>query len=292
MTATIEVTDALGRSVRLDGPASRVVSLVPSETLSVVELAGADRLAGRTEYCEDATHAQTVGGTKGFDVDAIMGLEPDLVLANKEENGEKLVRRLIERGLPVHVSFPCTVVESGAYLRSLACLLGVAETAPILRFAELAARPLAQEMPFSPLKVFVPIWKDPWMTFDDRAFASDLLAVCGADNVFGGRERRYPLAADLGARTAWSEARVGERDTRYPRLTLEEAQERGPEAVLLPDEPFRFTEEDKAFFDELLPDAIVSLVPGKDLFWYGTQTVRSIDRMRVLIANLQGLRLG
>lgn len=290
MPAPIEVTDSLGRSVQLKEPASRIVSLVPSETLSVVELASAARLVGRTEYCEHAKDARSVGGTKGFDIAAIVALEPDLVLANKEENGEKLVRELIDRGLTVHVSFPCTVEQSVAYLHSLAQLLDISSGSPLLRFAAMAARPVAAEVGGSPFKVFVPIWKDPWMTFDGRAFASDVLRVCGAENVFGARQRRYPLAADLGRREAWDEARVGERDTRYPRLTLDEIKARAPDAVLLPDEPFRFTEDDKALFEELLPDAVVRLMPGKDLFWYGTQTIRSLDRVRVLVTQLAALR--
>lgn len=286
VSTEIQAIDCLGRTIRLDQPAMRIVSLVPSETLSVIELANIDRLVGRTDFCEDVDQVPSIGGTKGFDVDAVLSLEPDLVLANKEENGEPRVRELIERGLNVHVSFPCSIQQSTDYLRSLAMLLGVSSSSPMLRFAELAGTPVELPEGSSPLKVFVPIWKEPWMTFDGRVFASDVLEVSGAHNVFSDRPRRYPLAADLGKRRAWDAAKVGDRDTRYPRIELAEVVERAPDVVLLPDEPYRFSDEDRKPFEELLPEAQVHLIPGKDLFWYGTQTVRSLDRMRALIIHL------
>src|SRR5689334_20990593 len=102
----------------------RIVSLVPSETESVVALAGVERLVGRSEWCEEPRgmieRVPTVGGTKNVDVDAVIALAPDLVLANREENRKADVERLIDAGLRVHVSFPCTVIEAQEYSRTLA----------------------------------------------------------------------------------------------------------------------------------------------------------------------------
>jgi ABC-type hemin transport system substrate-binding protein len=75
-----------------------------------------------------------VGGTKSIDVEAVLALGPDLVLANKEENARPAVEALTKAGLDVHVSFPCTVAESIAYLEALAELLHVEHTAePLAR---------------------------------------------------------------------------------------------------------------------------------------------------------------
>ncbi len=294
----VEVLDAINRQVRLNRPARRVVSLVPSETLSVVELAGIERLVGRTDFCvEPATSIDavpSVGGTKGFDVRAVEALRPDLVLANMEENSRPLVQAMISAGLPVHVSFPCTVAESLAYVQTLCELLGVdADTAPPLAACREAVAEAERTKPSPPTPVFVPIWKDPWMTFDGRAYASDVLRACGAENVFAGRARRYPLAADLGKASPLSEERVEGRDTRYPRIRLEEVVERGARAVLLPNEPYAFGEEDAAFFRGFASPALgVELVDGKPLFWYGTYMAIALQRLAKDLSRLRSRCFG
>lgn len=289
----IDVWDALGRQVALSRPARRVVSLVPSETLSVVDLVGISALVARTDYCiepESSIEAvPSVGGTKGFDVDAVLALEPDLVLANKEENSRASVTALIDAGTCVHVSFPCTVADSNAFLESLCKLLGADPDGDAVRRCRAAAEDAAEIAEPDPLPVCVPIWRDPWMTFDARVFASDMLRLCGAQNVFADRARRYPLAADLGKREALSSDQVAERDTRYPRIVLEEVVERGARAVLLPDEPYAFSERDFGAFDEVEGSSSMHLrlVDGKDLFWYGTRVAVGLTRLRETIAGLR-----
>lgn len=296
------VTDALGREVSLAAPPSRVVSLVPSETESVAELVGIERLVGRTDYCVEPRAAIEVvpacGGTKRADVERIVALMPDLVLANKEENTRRDVDRLLEAGIVVHVSFPQTVEDALAYLTTLAKLLGVEEGDERVRAIEARverARARATAYAASPLRVFVPIWMDPLMTMDARTFGSDLLRTCGAENVFGDRARRYPLAADLRHEgvAALSEAEIGERDTRYPRVTLEEVAERAPDAILLPDEPYAFSDADARAFAALdVPAArrsAIAHVDGKDLFWYGTRVGRAAERLSERIDALRAL---
>jgi len=285
----IEVVDAIDRQVSLLRPATRVVSLVPSETWSVAELAGLDRVVGRTDYCVEplgrVESIASVGGTKGFDVGAVKALRPDLVLANKEENSRPLVEAMIAEELPVHVSFPRTIDDSLSYLESLCVLLGVdAEaSAPVRECRQAVARAKSSTAP--PVSVFVPIWKNPWMTFDEGAYASDVLRICGGANVFASRARRYPLAADLGNRQPWERERVADRDTRYPRIRVEEVLERGAELALLPDEPYAFANEDANELRELgrASGLTVELVDGKDLFWYGTHVGRAVDGLLELL---------
>jgi ABC-type Fe3+-hydroxamate transport system substrate-binding protein len=202
---------------------------------------------------------------------------------------------LIAAGVPVHVSFPCTLRESIAYLENLCLLLGLDPDAaePVLECRG-AARSTARTKLTPPLPVFVPIWKDPWMTFGRGAYANDILEACGANNVFSERARRYPLAADLGKASPWSEARIEARDTRYPRIRLEEVLERGARVVLLPDEPYAFGPDDA---DELsvlgMPHPlIVEHVDGKDLFWYGTRAAAAIDRLSNCIESLHSSCFG
>jgi len=117
------------------------------------------------------------------------------------------------------------------------------------------------------------------MTFDGRTFASDLLALLGADNVFADRPRRFPLAADLGR----AEARdPGARDTRYPRTTPDEVVARRPDLALLPDEPYRFGAEHAAEVRAWgVPAA--ELVSGKDMFWHGVRLGDAVERLGAVL---------
>ena len=280
---------------------TRIVSLVPSETETVVAMAGVDRLVGRTDFCEEPVGlieaVPTVGGTKKIDVDAVLALAPDLVLANREENGRSDVERLIAAGIDVHVSFPCTLRDVVGYLDELASILGVS-SAPARELEDALRDPpsSADEGAHAGgdegvdagrlARVFVPIWRDPWMTFDARTYASDLLAAIGSDNVFSDRSRRFPLAADLGRAEAQP---ARDRDTRYPRTTREEILERAPDLVLLPDEPYAFSDADA---DELRAWGAgfeVARVSGKDLFWYGVRSRGALER---LAATMRELRSG
>ncbi len=274
-------------------PPQRVVSLVPSDTLSVIALGAGARLVGRTRYCEPLPDVPIVGGTKDVDVEAVARLEPDLVLANQEENSRAQVEELIRRQLNVYVSFPKTVAQGFAHLARLAKILesgaelvrrGYAALAP----AELSGKRLAPRPPGRPLRAFVPIWMDPLMTIGGETFTSDALRVAGAKNVFADRVRRYPLAADLRGQPAVD---PGERDVRYPRVTLDEVVAWAPEIVLLPDEPHPFSEQDAEVFRALdLPAARagkVRLCGGRDLTWYGAQSVEGIGRLRALIDSLR-----
>src|SRR6185437_16206741 len=84
----------------------------------------------------------------------------------------------------------------------------------------------------APVRAFVPIWMDPLMTVHASTFISDMLALAGAENVFADRERRYPLAADLGSGRPLPADRIANRDVRYPRITLGEVVVRAPDLVL------------------------------------------------------------
>jgi hypothetical protein len=266
---TLRVTDDLGRVVMFGKPPERIVSLVPSDTYSVVALGAGDRLVGRTTYCEHGDGVTTVGGTKDVDIDAILALEPQLVIANQEENTRKVLEALAER-VTVLVSLPRRVDQGIGHLARLARILGLDKSSPahalIKRGYELTpGQPCVR-------RAFVPIWMDPLMTLNADTFGSDVLARVGITNIFGDRLRLYPLAADLGKGKPDD---ASGRDVRYPRITLDELKVRGADLVVLPDEPYVFSAEDEAVFRDALPTARIVRVSGKDLFWYGAWTIAS-----------------
>ncbi|TMQ09715.1 MAG: ABC transporter substrate-binding protein [Deltaproteobacteria bacterium] len=276
----LKVTDDLGRELVIARPPRRVVSLVPSDTHSVVALGALDRLVGRTTYCEspEAAAVATVGGTKDIDVDAVVALAPDLVIANQEENTRGALEALALR-VPVLVSLPRRVDQGIAHLARVARILGLAEREPARSLVRrgYALRGAAAVG----LRAFVPIWMDPLMTFNADTFGSDVLAHVGVGNAFGDRLRLYPLAADLG-KTAPRDA--AGRDLRYPRITLDEVRARAPDLIVLPDEPHAFSADDEAALQGALPGVRVVRVSGKDLFWYGAWTIDALDRLAAQLA--------
>lgn len=276
-------------------PPRRVVSLVPSDTLNVAALGCAGSLVGRTDYCELPVElvqaVATVGGTKNPSVAKIMDLAPDLVLANQEENTKKDLEALAASGVRVFVAFPKRVAEGLAHLARLARIFGVARdeaARALLRagYQALSAADAARAKTHT-VPTFCPIWMNPLMTIHGDTFISDMLATAGAENVFATRQRRYPLAADLGNRAAWTDEKVGERDVRYPRVTMAEVNARAPRLVLLPDEPHPFSAADaEVFRREETPAArrgAIVQTSGKDLCWYGARSVQGLPRVRALI---------
>jgi ABC-type Fe3+-hydroxamate transport system substrate-binding protein len=295
----VTVTDDLGRALSFGAAPRRVVSLVPSDTLSVAAIGCAGALVGRTDYCElpeDVTaRLPSVGGTKNPRLDAILELEPDLVIANKEENTKGDLEALAQRGVKVLVAFPRRVASGLAHLARLARVFHV-ERDPAVRDLIRAGYAALREAEAAraeraPLRAFCPIWMSPLMTVHGDTFISDMLDLAGAQNVFADRERRYPLAADLGQRPPLAPEKAAGKDTRYPRITLDEVTARAPELVLLPDEPHPFSEEDAAVFRALdIPAAragAVARTSGKDLCWYGARSVLGIARVRALVESLR-----
>lgn len=295
----IRVRDALQRDVFLPHPPRRVLSLVPSDTLSVAALGASDRLVGRTDYCvepaELASRVPAVGGPKNPRTDEILALSPDLVLANQEENTRSDVARLIEAGVTVYVSFPRRAAEGLAHLAVLTRLLGLGAdptARELLRRGYLLLRQLEEERSkLIPFRVFCPIWMDPLMTIHGDTFLSDTLDLLGATNVFADRPRRYPLAADLGKAPPAPAHKIVGRDTRYPRITLDELIARDPDVILLPDEPHPFSDEDAAVFRALplraARNGLVLPCAGRDLCWSGAQPIEGLPRMKVFLDALR-----
>jgi ABC-type hemin transport system substrate-binding protein len=245
----------------------RIVSLVPSLTEALFAFGVGTRVVGRTRYCTQPPRAvgriAKVGGTKKVDAERVLGLEPDLVVAVKEENTREDIEGLKEAGVPVFVGAPETVEDALEMLRELAGRVGAAEDEAevVLSTVERVYRRLCQE-PGRARRVFVPIWRGPYMSIGSDTYVHDVLETCGGENVCGGF-------------------------TRYPILSLEEVEALEPEVVLLPDEPYPFSAEDLAEFYALdVPAAredSIHLVDGKLLTWYGPRMASSLVQLSALL---------
>jgi len=279
-------------------PPKRVVSLVPSLTESLFDLGLGDSLVGITDYCtnpkgsvEALTH---IGGPKNPRIREIMALEPDLVLADWEENTRASVVELDAAGLAVWVTYPSTVRESMDILWTLSRLFKSQMAQVKLQTLEVTLdwtiSAIAERVP---VRYFCPIWYDQmdnalhwWMTFNRFTYCHDLLGLFGLQNVFANRKRRLPLEADLGLAPA--EAVEGA-DTRYPRVSLDELQGEKIDLILLPDEPYRFDESHRTLLQDLLGDTPavrdgrILLVDGSLITWHGTHLALALRELPALL---------
>jgi ABC-type Fe3+-hydroxamate transport system substrate-binding protein len=268
-------TDASGVELNQAEPPRRIVSLVPSITETLCHLGLADQLVGVTVYCvapPDVVRTKTrIGGEKDPDLTAIRALRPDLVVANVEENLREHVETLRGWGIPVWVTYPRTVAAGLAMISELGQITGSDRRAEaILADLEpLYARVRAASARRRPVPVFYPIWRQPWMTIGADTYIHDLLAVCGARNVFG------------------------DEATRYPTVTLEEVAARRPEVIVLPDEPFRFR---RVHLDDFTPYADVPavrarrihFVDGKPFSWHGPRVGQALCTLPALFGAADG----
>ncbi|MGA9532321.1 MAG: helical backbone metal receptor [Anaerolineales bacterium] len=271
----------------------RVVSLVPSITDSLIQLGAGDALVGITEYCPlpvaVAKPPTIVGGTKTVDVDRVAELKPDLVIANQEENPREVVGAMEEAGLQVWVTFPKSTYDALRILHTLAQLFRLPAAPMRIETLERTLDWTARSTPEDRLRVFCPIWYEAgsdlgpwWMTFNGETYAGDLLRICGGDNIFAKRERRYPLAADLGS---VEQEPPGERDTRYPRMRIDEIAAADPQVILLPSEPFAFDEGHHELVSELLADTEavrrgrIHRIDGSLISWHGTMMARALSEL-------------
>ena len=275
-------------------PPQRVISLVPSITETLFDLNLGDRVVGITDYCiypeKGLEDLPRLGGTKNPDVQKIIDLNPDLVLANYEENARHTVEALHENEIPVWVTFPRTVSDAVNLMWNIMHVFDDATMVPRVRLIEQTmdwVLGISKAREDNPTTVFAPIWHDPLMTFNADTYMHDLLWVCGGLNVFAERERQYPLAADLGEADALPVDQTVDRDKRYPRITLDEVVAAQPDVILLPSEPFEFNADHIPQFAALdIPAARtgrIHLVDGTLLTWHGTRLAHALNSLPALL---------
>ncbi|TWH22565.1 ABC-type Fe3+-hydroxamate transport system substrate-binding protein [Prauserella rugosa] len=242
-------TDDLGEEVALSGSPRRVVSLVPALT-EAVEHTASGVIAGATDYCTHPPEldAVRVGGSKYPNVDAVLELRPDLVLANSEENRPEDVRRLRGEGVPVWVmAAPATVPDALASLRSL--LTGPFEVDAPAWLTDAEAR-WTDEPPAPRAHAVVPVWRKPWVVLGRDTFGGDVLRRLGVAVVYADHEDRYPRPPIDELRALFTDGTA--------------------DLLVLPDEPYEFTDDDGPQF---FPAPRYVLVSGRYLTWYGPSLV-------------------
>jgi ABC-type Fe3+-hydroxamate transport system substrate-binding protein len=238
--------DDLGEPVSLTGAPTRVVSLVPSLT-DAIEATHPGLITGATDYCTHppSLDAPRVGGSKYPNVDAVLDLRPDLVVANAEENRPEDVERIRADGIPVWVTTAAATVPEG--LGSVRRLLTQGLNLPEPEWLVEAETLWRQATPVWATAI-IPVWRRPWVVVGRDTFAGDVLHRVGVANAYA------------------------DHPDRYPRPPLDELNAKGADLVILPDEPYKFTADDGP---ESFPGLPYALVNGRHLTWCGPSLVEA-----------------
>lgn len=258
------IKDQLGNTVEIGNyPPKRIVSVVPSQTELLYDLGLDEEVAGITKFCihpEQWFRSKTrIGGTKNLDIEKIKSLQPDLIIANKEENVKEQIDAL-KQIAPVFVSNIANVNEALEMINMVGMLTGKNDEANILAKQIIAA---LKKLPvhLTPVPACYFIWREPYMTVGSDTFIDDMMKRCGLQNIFGDKNR-------------------------YPETTLEEIIDRGCKMILLSSEPFPFKEKHVIEIRKRIPEVSnpkqvkdeikIILVDGEMFSWYGSRMLKAV----------------
>ncbi|HBC32837.1 MAG TPA: cobalamin-binding protein [Marinobacter adhaerens] len=189
--------DALNQRVCLTDPAQRVVSLSPGATELLFSAGAGARVvavSAWSDYPPEATDLPQVGDSNRLDLEAIVSLAPDLVVAWVDGNSRSQLERISGLGIPVFWLAPRAFDDIAMAVSDLALLTGSPalgnKRAEAFR-AEMATLK-AQYADARPIKVFYQIWDQPLMTVNGDELISKAITLCGGVNVFGELPRLVP----------------------------------------------------------------------------------------------------
>ena len=188
-TAAVEVTDDAGRTVRLEQPARRIVSLSPHATELLYAAGAGEWVVAVSEYSTwppAARQLPRVGSGAGLNVEAIVAQQPDLVVAWQSGNTKPQLQQLERFGVPVFYSEPRDIDDIADNLLLLGRLAGTGERAAQTARAFRDGVSVLRERYAGrrPVTAFYQIWPQPLMTINGNHLISHWMQLCGAQNIF------------------------------------------------------------------------------------------------------------
>ena len=243
------VTDAAIRQIKINFPPQRIVSLVPSITELLFDLGQEKKIVGITKFCihpkDKIGNVPKVGGTKDFSVSRIIDLQPDLVIANKEENPKDTVLELA-KSVPVYVTDVFDISSALIMIKEIGEITGTFLTAKKI-ISEITAGFQNLETPEKFKKAVYLIWRKPYMTINRHTFIHAMMERAGFKNVFADMSDNYPVISE------------------------NEIIQSGADIILLSSEPYRFTEKHIPEFNFLFSGMEIRLVDGELFAWFGSR---------------------
>lgn len=231
---------------------SRIISLVPSQTELLCHLGLTEQVIGITKFCvhpkEWHQNKTRIGGTKTLNIEKIKSLQPDLIIANKEENVREQVEELAKE-FPVWASDVNTLEDAYEMIESVGALTGKSSDAKEL-VAHIKTAFAQLQTPNNKPQTAYLIWKDPYMTAGGDTFINDMLTKAGFQNAFTSKQR-------------------------YPVVTVDDLRSAACQLLFLSSEPYPFKQK---HIDELqahLPKTKIVLVDGEMFSWYGSRLLKA-----------------
>ena len=239
----------------------KIISLVPSITETLFDFGLTDtEIIGLTKFCIHpkglVKNVETIGGTKNLNLEKIKNLNPDLIIANKEEN-EKLQVEELMKDFKVWVTAIETLEDNSRFLAELGTLLNKENSAKNFnqKISDIIKGIKIQE----PKKVCYLIWKNPYMTIGSDTFIHEILDKLGFENVF-------------------------KNEKRYPEISVEEM--KNADFIFLSSEPFPFQQKHIDELQKELLNSKIVLVDGEAFSWYGTHLAKCGEYFFELLKSL------
>lgn len=188
-TVVIEVQDDRGHKVKLSQPAQRIVSLAPSTTELLFSAGAGKQVVGVVSYSnfpEEAQRITSVGSYNQVDLESVLALNPDLVVAWYSGNSPAAIEQLKRLGIPVYLTETRYLEQLPVTVRKLGLLTGHADSAE--KIAEQLHQGLVtlkqQYSQQRPVRVFYQVWDEPLITINQENLISQVIELCGGQNVF------------------------------------------------------------------------------------------------------------
>lgn len=244
----------------------KIVSLVPSITEALFDLGLTEHeVIGRTKFCihphDKVKNVAIIGGTKNINIQKIKDLQPDIIIANKEENVKDQVEALMS-DFKVMVTNVETIEDNYYLLKNLGNLFKKEEKAQLFNLKIYDILNLSKLE--TPVKAAYLIWKNPYMTIGSDTFIHKILAEIGFENIFKDK-------------------------TRYPVITTEDLSD--ADVIMLSSEPFPFKEKHIEELQAFYPDKKIMIVDGEAFSWYGTHIAKCEHYFKGLLAEINLMQI-
>lgn len=250
------LSDQLHREIIINSKPLRIISLVPSLTELLVDLGLEKNIVGITRFCKHPFHLKStktiVGGTKKVDVALIKSLNPDFILCSKEENTQMMVTDL-DPIAPVFVANVSTIEDNIDLIdrlgKLLYCQTNALNLIAKINFQLAKFKEFTKYLPRKRVAYFV--WGKPWMVAGGNTYINEVLKLNNFMNVYENKDR-------------------------YPEVDLSLIRKEGnPKIILLPTEPYSFSDEDAFEIGRHSNHAKTIFVEGEFFSWYGSRLLKA-----------------
>lgn len=260
--------DQLQRKLTFTATPKRIISLVPSQTELLCDLALEQEIVGITKFCVHPYHLKAtktiVGGTKKVDFEKIKALKPDFILANKEENTYDFLPQL-EQIAPTYFSDVTTIKDSINLITDLGKILNRrTESTNLIEKINFKYTDFKQFIKDKPTrKVAYFIWAKPWMVVGNDTYINEILKLNKLENIYASMSR-------------------------YPKVEVNRIRYDGdPEVVILSSEPYKFTDENAMEIGNYTNRSTTVFADGEMFSWFGSRILLAFDYFKELHKKLE-----